>query len=283
MPIGQALIDDVNRWSGGDDRLAFWSLGQAGVIVKLAGRVVYVDPYLSPSPRRLVPPLVEPGQVTHADLVVCTHDHSDHIDPGALPGIAAASPQAVFVVPPTAVDRVAGLGIPPQRVRGLNAGHTLDVGPVTVTAIKARHEFFDRTPDGDYPYLGYVIQASHLAAYHAGDTLVYDGLVSALRAFRLAVAWLPINGRDATRYRTGCIGNMTYQEAVDLAGELAPSLAVPIHYDMFAHNSEDPQRFVDYLDAKYPTVASAVAVPGVKIEVDRGQHTGGPGRDVGGD
>ncbi len=73
---------------------------------------------------------------------------------------------------------------------------------------------------------------------------------------------MPINGRDAARYRSGCIGNFTFQEAVDLVGEVRPRLAVPMHYDMFAGNSEQVDRFTDYLDAKYPGIPWWVGSPG---------------------
>ena len=78
--------------------------------------------------------------------------------------------------------------------------------------------------------------------------------------------FLPINGRDAARFRRGCLGNMTYQEAVDLAGELKPRLIVSIHYDMFADNAEDPRNFVDYLNAKYPDVDCWVGTPGTMVQ-----------------
>ena len=63
---------------------------------------------------------------------------------------------------------------------------------------------------------------------------------------------------------------MTYQEAVELAGELAVGLAVPAHWDMFAMNSEDPQRFVDYLAAKFPTVPAHVGPAGERVAFGRG-------------
>ena len=62
---------------------------------------------------------------------------------------------------------------------------------------------------------------------------------------------LPINGRDSKRYKSDCIGNMTYQEAADFAGEAGAKIVVPGHWDMFGFNSADPNEFADYIDAKY--------------------------------
>ncbi|MBR4124638.1 MAG: hypothetical protein IKR13_00405, partial [Victivallales bacterium] len=75
-------------------------------------------------------------------------------------------------------------------------------------------------------------------------------------------ALLPINGRDAWRLTHDCIGNMTYQEAADLAGLLTPRLTVPAHYDMFPNNQEDPWLFTEYMRVKYPRLATRIAKPG---------------------
>ena len=214
------------------------------------------------------PPLLKGQQVTNADLVLCTHNHGDHIDPGAIPHIAVMSPQATFVVPVPSRQTVIDLGVPPERVIGLSADQSFSVDDVSVTAIKTSHEFFDRTHDGFYPYLGYVVRTGDLCLYHSGDTVNYEGLLTRLRSLAIDVAFLPINGRDAVRYRAGCIGNFTYQEAVDIVGPVCPQLAVPIHYDMFASNAEDPGKFVDYLNAKFPGIASWVGAPGQRVEVD---------------
>jgi L-ascorbate 6-phosphate lactonase len=115
--------------------------------------------------------------------------------------------------------------------------------------------------------MGYVIESDRCAVYHSGDTLCYEGLLTTLRQWDLTVMFVPINGRDAVKYRRGTIGNMTYQEAVDLAGHLRPRLVVPCHWDMFASNSEDPQKFVDYLDAKFPGVKPWVGEHGAAVDV----------------
>jgi L-ascorbate metabolism protein UlaG (beta-lactamase superfamily) len=79
--------------------------------------------------------------------------------------------------------------------------------------------------------------------------------------------FLPINGRDAERYRRNTIGNMTYQEAADLAGALRPKVVAPMHYDMFAGNAEDPGRFLVYLHAKFPGQRAWAGRPGERFEV----------------
>jgi len=267
MPTGEALINEVNEWSAPPGAFAFWWLGQAGVLLKMGRRVVYIDPYLAPAGRRLMPPLLAPEEVTHADLVLCSHDHGDHLDPVAVEGIAAASPQAVFLVPRPALRRLESLGVDPSRTVGLKAEEAYRVGDLAITAVRAKHEFFDRTPEGDDPYLGFLLHWEGRTVYHSGDTLRYEGLRTRLRRQPISVAFLPINGRDGARYRRGCLGNMTYQEAVDLAGESGVRLAVPVHHGMFRDNTEAPSRFVDYLQAKYPAVRTWVGTPGTRVEV----------------
>ena len=38
---------------------------------------------------------------------------------------------------------------------------------------------------------------------------------------------------------------MNVDEAIDLTVKLNPKLAIPMHYGMFAENTEDPQIFID--------------------------------------
>ena len=76
-----------------------------------------------------------------------------------------------------------------------------------------------------------------------------------------------INGRDAVRYKANCIGNMTYQEAADLAGWCGTSMVIPAHYDMFQGNLENPELFIDYMTVKYPMVRSKILHPGEIYEI----------------
>ena len=183
-----------------------------------------------------------------------THDHPDHMDHAAWQVWAKCCPDSLFVFPAAHLGRVLDDGVATGRCRGLNAGESCRIGDVTIRAIAAAHEFLAPDPaTGLYPCLQYIIEGNGLRLYHAGDTLRYEGMLPQLQAFGpIDAALLPINGRDGARYRRNCIGNMTFQEAADLAGELGPRLVIPGHWDMFADNPGDPNAFADYLDAKYP-------------------------------
>jgi len=264
MPTGDTLIAEIDACVTGGGRCAIWWLGQHSFVLKLGNDVLYVDPYLTASSRRRVPPLLAPGSVTHARFVLGTHDHADHIDRPTWPALAKASPEARFVVPEVLRPQLAAdIGLPETRFVGLDAGLSVELGGLEIHAVPAAHELLDRDlRTGMHPYLGYVIRGNGCAIYHAGDTCIYEGMLTRLRRFEIDVALLPINGRDAERLARGCIGNMTYQEAADLAGALRPGLTVPTHFDMFEGNSENPRLFADYVNVKYPWLRTRVPVHG---------------------
>ncbi len=250
---------------------ALWWLGQSGFVIKLAGRIIYLDVFFSAMRSRRTPPLVLPRHVTHADVICGTHDHIDHIDHAAWPKLAAASPEALFVVPLLLRRRlIRELGLSGTRLLGVDEHQSIQIGPVTISAIPAAHEFLDRDrKTGLHPWLGYVIQGDGLTIYHAGDTCLYEGLENTIRRFKPDVMLLPISGRDARRLKSGCLGNMTFQEAADLAGHLRPSLVAPMHYDMFTFNGADPRRFTAYLKVKYPRQQSLIFHHGRPVIVQK--------------
>jgi L-ascorbate metabolism protein UlaG (beta-lactamase superfamily) len=218
--------------------------GQSSVALRLGGATVLIDPFLSPHPERLVPPPFAPEDAHGVDLILITHDHLDHLDELALPAIATASPQATVVVPEDIVERVTRLGIERARVCGLAADGRIEVAGVTVDAVPACHA---NGADDAYrlgPFLGYVVSGGGARIYHAGDTVLFDGLVDRLRQLRVDLALLPINGRDEEREAKGIVGNIDAREAAQLAHDIGASAAVPLHWDMFATNPGDPGAFV---------------------------------------
>lgn len=244
--------------------VALWWLGQHSFLIKLGNTLVLIDPFLSPMPERLVEPLFAPGDATNVDLIICTHDHADHIDPFAITGLAERT-AARFVAPRALKPRMRELGVPLSRLELLNDGESVEVLGVVVHAIKAAHERFDQTDGGLFPYLGYVLQAAGVTIYHAGDTVWWEGLQGRLAEFSIDLGIVPINGRDAVRYLDNVVGNMVYQEAADLLGQIDVPAAYPSHYGMFSDNTEDPSLFSSYVQSRYPNMHVLMTEPGQQL------------------
>lgn len=249
--------------------IALWWLGQASVVLRSADATIYIDPFFSEFPDRLVPPPFAPTMAPRADYVLCTHEHVDHLDPKTLPGLAEASSYARFVVPLPIVEQVTALGIAPERVIGVQADEERDLGTVKLFPVPALHgltappaiysfDFVERENQRLYRYLGYVVEMAGVRVYHAGDTLTYDGMVDRLRKLDIDIALLPINGRSYFREQQGLVGNTDEREAADLAAAIGVKLLVPIHYDMFAANRGRPGVLVDYVQAYYPNLSCIV-------------------------
>ena len=229
-------------------------LGQAGFIVQTAGRVILIDPYLSDSlatkyrgrefaHERLMPPPIALDEIGGAylcrlDFVLCTHRHSDHMDPETLAAVTRQQPGCRFVVPAAELDHALSLGLPEERVLPIDAGDTLSLGDgVMVKAIPAAHESFQQDAAGRHRFLGYLLTVGGLKLYHSGDTVVYPELAATLADEAIDCALLPVNGRDAYRASRGVPGNMTAGEAIDLCNAASIPLLVPHHFGMFAFNT----------------------------------------------
>jgi L-ascorbate 6-phosphate lactonase len=249
-----ALIREINEAQVGPGGLRIWWIGQEGFVFKSPGRILYIDPYLSSYAEdltrgkvnehvRIKPAPMKPQDVTHADIVLCTHDHADHIDPGGIPVIAVRSPRARFIVPECARETMRGFGISEERIHTLKGDDELSLNGIHVYAVPARHERFDRHPRMGYPYLSYVIDIDGITVFHAGDTIPYEGQAERIRKHRIDIAFLPINGRDEARHKLELEGNFTCGEAVRLAQEIHAGLTIPMHYDMFTINTADVNEF----------------------------------------
>lgn len=224
-------------------------LGQAGFLLRTADCTLLIDPYLSDflarkyrgrefAHERLAAAPLDVRDLDRLDAVLCTHRHSDHMDPETLAAAAAAHPGCRFVLPAADVDHARSLGLPADRLLPLDAGETLDgVAGLGITAVAAAHESLEHDDAGRCRYLGYVVRITGLSLYHSGDTVVYPGLAATIGRLGIDCGLLPVNGRDAYRSSRGVPGNMTAAEAVALCRAAGIPLLVPHHFGMFAFNT----------------------------------------------
>lgn len=269
---GTDLVQSVLAFQPPAETVACWYMSQASVIWKGGGQTAWIDPYLRVDGRRRYPPLCRPEEITGADLVLITHEHSDHLDPTTCAGIATASPSAVFVAPPICEAPLVAAGVPKARIRTPRTGETLRVGNWRVVPTPAAHEEVDIIPGMGHRFVGYIAEVDGMLLYHAGDTMACDELAAALLPFvdRLDLAMLPINGRDYFRRSKNILGNFTFREAAELAMRLGPGVTVPLHFDLFRGNNDEwPGHFVDYLHDRAPYLPIAVLAPGQRLLVTR--------------
>lgn len=233
------------------DEAALWFLGQSGFVVKAAGVLVAIDPYLSDSVAAVVPELTRrfPPPLAPADLQVdiyiATHDHLDHLDPDTLgPYQFKASTQ--FVAPRLAARHLAALGVPWDNLTVIDSGVTADVTGVRCTGVYAAPN-----EPAVIDTAGYLLQfANGRSVYHSSDTACTDLLVAA--APRAEVALLCINGKG---------GNMNVEQAARLAAALQPRAAIGHHYDLMTHNSENPHTLGYHLRHLDRAIAAPVLEP----------------------
>jgi L-ascorbate 6-phosphate lactonase len=247
-------------------------LGQAGFLMRGGGATVLVDAFLSNVGDRRVPPPLDPETLSDVDLVLCTHEHWDHLDGPAVAAIARASPQVQIVVPAPVTDQAVAAGVPAHRVFGALAHEPLAGLAVRVTPVPACHgvdvadayNFGTDLSAGLVRYLGYVLEFPGVRVYHAGDTLWWPGQEDVLRDLGVDVALLPINGRDPAREAENIVGNMDHREAALLAAAAGVELLVPMHWDMFAGNRGFPDQLVatiERLHLDVPTLVPCVMRP----------------------
>jgi L-ascorbate 6-phosphate lactonase len=209
-------------------------LGQAGFVFKDSdGHIVAVDPYLTDycervvGFKRIMPRLIAPEEI-HADVLISTHDHADHFDADAMPGLMTGD--TLLVGAPSSVAKAKEMGCCDANLRAVRAGDTIDLGWCRITAVYADHG--DLAPDA----VGVVIELEGISIYYVGDTAYRPDKMEQVMAMKPDVIIPPINGE---------YGNLDAREAVLLAKDVGAKLAIPCHFWMFAMHKGDPQQFLD--------------------------------------
>lgn len=231
-----------------------WWLGQAGFAFKThAGRIVYVDPYLSDAVERLhgfkrlsLAPIA--AEEVKADLVVLSHEHTDHLDPDTLPVIAANNPDCRFAGPSGCATGLKQAGIPPRRRVLLRPFRRRDLGAAVIHTAPADHGDF--APSA----LALLLDFDGVRVFYTGDTSWRSGLFKPLFDFGIDLLLPCINGS---------FGNMNHLDAARMVQQAAPRFAIPCHFWTFAEQGGgDPYGFLQACNHLAPKVDARLLRPG---------------------
>jgi L-ascorbate metabolism protein UlaG (beta-lactamase superfamily) len=176
--------------------------------------VIYIDPWKLPAGS---PP---------ADIILVTHEHSDHCSPDDIARVKRGG--ALVVANPGAAKKIGG------DTRVLQPGQSLTIGEVIIHAVAAYNVDKFRSPGNpfhprDMQGNGYIIEIGGEKLYHAGDT----DLIPEMGQVQVTVALLPVSGTYV----------MTADEAFEAAKVIKAEMFVPMHYGEIVGTEGDVEKF----------------------------------------
>jgi L-ascorbate 6-phosphate lactonase len=181
-----------------------------------------------------------------ADLIVCTHEHLDHMDTDALQ-ILARNERTHFAGPTECMKEFERQGILANRCHLLEEGKSFSLGDLTVYGVYADHG--DLAPDA----LGVILDFAGVRVYHTGDTAFRPKEFQPALALRPDILLPCING---------AFGNLNAEEAASLTEMVRPKFVIPTHFWMFVEQNGDPQLFFQRCAEVAPQTKALLLKPG---------------------
>ena len=202
-------------------------LGNSGFSINYT-KLIYTDPFKLE------------GASEPADIILVTHDHSDHCSPEDIKKIAKDD-TLIFATP----DCLSKLS------RTVDKGKTIVVRPgnkinvtqsIQIETIPAYNTNKFRSPGipfhpKDNEWVGYIINVDGKKIYLAGDT---DFIPEMRNLKNISIALVPVGGTYT----------MTAEEAANAVNTFKPEIAIPMHYASVAGSSLDAEKFRDLSKVK---------------------------------
>lgn len=211
-------------------------LGHSTVLMGMDNFRILTDPVLvnkvTPAgPRRFRGTLAgRPAGLPPVDLCLISHDHYDHLNRETLTAIRDRT--RFFAVPRGLADRLAGWGIPGEKIRELAWWETWEPLPgLRVTATPSRHfsgrGLFDRNRS---LWASWIIRTHRFGAFFSGDSGYFNGFSDIGRALGpFDVTFVECGAYDRAWQDVHMFPEETVQAHLDLNG----TLLHPIHWGTF--------------------------------------------------
>jgi L-ascorbate metabolism protein UlaG (beta-lactamase superfamily) len=179
------------------------------------GKRILIDPYkLQPA----VP----------ADLILITHDHSDHFSRDDVAACRLAD-TTIVAVASVARQLQGSIAVVKPGDRAVVDGVAIEaVAAYNIDKFRAPGQLYHPKENG---WVGFIVTLSGQLVYHAGDS----DFIEEMRSLSVDIALLPVSGKYV----------MTAEEAAEAAKALRPRMAVPMHYGSILASEADARRFAD--------------------------------------
>jgi L-ascorbate metabolism protein UlaG (beta-lactamase superfamily) len=216
MAISGSFEIDLFPTSAGDLSITF--LGHASLLMTFNGKNIFVDPFGQ---------VADYSSLPKADVILCTHEHRDHLDPQALAAIR--TPATVLVLNPAGAAQFDGsIAMRNGDVKTVAGLHIQSVPAYNVIHKREDGQPFHPKGIGN----GYILPFGDTRLYLAGDT---ENIPEMKNIQDIAVAFLPMN----LPY------TMTPEMVAEAARTLKPRILYPYHY-----GNTDASKLVELLKAE---------------------------------
>ena len=202
MNYGQQVIEkDVFETDGGT--LELWFVGHGTLMFKYNDMVIHIDPVSSEGDYSTMP---------DADIILVTHEHGDHLDPGAIGKILKDDTEIIS-------NKASATHLDDCKV--MANGDKTDIKGIGIEAVPAYNIKHERSPGNPFHPKGngngYVLDIGGKRIYVAGDT---ENIPEMKSLGDIDIAFLPMN----IPY------TMSPEMAADAALMIKPDILYPYHF-----------------------------------------------------
>lgn len=264
---GDWLVREIEDRS--PDGVAIWYLGCNGFVLKASdGTTLFIDPYLGtgdpPRTVRMIPVPFDPEDVSEADALLVTHEHTDHVH-GESQAPILENTGATMYAPEDSL-RVAreeeawheAWDVSDEQFLDVHVGERHEIGSFTINVEPAND------PDASQP-VSYVIEHESGTFFHGGDARPgefepigeeYDIDLGVL-AFG-TVGTIP-DKETGEKVRTKWYSNET--QIIEGANDLRLDRLLPSHWDMWRGLTADPKNLHHHAASfEYPSRLELVEI-----------------------
>jgi L-ascorbate metabolism protein UlaG (beta-lactamase superfamily) len=174
-------------------------LGHSCVLIEVADQRILIDPGA----------FSDVSAVRDLTAVLVTHQHADHVDPDALPGLLGSNPDAQVLMDVQAVEVLAQAH--GGRATPVTGGEPLQLGGVTIRPVGEQHAVI-------HEYIPRITNVGFVVAAEGEPTLFHPGDALDAEPGEVDLLCVPVNAPWAK-----------VSESIAFVRRIAPRRVMPIH------------------------------------------------------